>query len=420
MLDPPLLAPQSSLLGADVAKGVIQSATCEIRDAPMSRLWTGVACLAISIAALTPSRAEDRLLSEAVNFTGTITSLSIKAPAFILVGVRNGEMAFAGFGNSTDRGGGKPPDADTMFRIGSISKVFCGEVLASLVLEGKLRFADRLQDRLGYDVKLPEKAGRAIRLIDLVTQSSGLPREVPRPEAPPNDPFATNTRDAQIADLKNDPLLFPPGTAALYSNYGFDLLGAALANTGGKAYADLLKERVLDPLGMKDTVFNPHEDDASRILRGHNFDGTPMPSAPTPTSIECAGGLFTTANDIARWMKWHLDRSATAGDRDLRLIDHAAYLYRDGLTSAIGLDDAGTMDAMGLGWVINMPTAARPLMLQKTGGLQGFFAYLALAPTRGVGAFFVMNQFDTDGFLAAVNATNALVAQLAGSATPQP
>jgi D-alanyl-D-alanine-carboxypeptidase/D-alanyl-D-alanine-endopeptidase len=386
----------------------------------MSRLWTGVACLAISIAALTPSRAEDRLLGEAINFTGTITSLSIKAPAFILVGVRDGEMAFAGFGNSADRGGGKPPDADTMFRIGSISKVFCGEVLASLVLDGKLRFADRLQDRLGYDVKLPEKAGRAIRLIDLVTQSSGLPREVPRPDAPPNDPFATNTRDAQIADLKNDPLLFPPGTAALYSNYGFDLLGAALANTGGKAYADLLKERVLDPLGMKDTVINPREDDVPRILRGHNFDGTPMPPATTPTSIECSGGLFTTANDIARWMKWHLDRSAMAGDRDLRLLDHAAYLYRDGLTSAIGLDDAGTMDAMGLGWVINMPTAARPLMLQKTGGLQGFFAYLALAPNRAVGAFFVMNQFDTGGFLAAVSATNALVAQLGGSATPRP
>ena len=58
-----------------------------------------------------------------------------------------------------------------------------------------------------------------------------------------------------------------------------------------------------------------------------------MAAAHTPTSIECAGGLYTTANDMARWMKWHLERFA-ATDRDLRLLDHAAYLYRDGLTSS--------------------------------------------------------------------------------------
>jgi serine-type D-Ala-D-Ala carboxypeptidase/endopeptidase len=281
-----------------------------------------------------------------------------------------------------------------------------------MVLDGRVRFSDRLQDRLGYDVTLPEKAGHPIRLIDLVTQSSGLPREVPRPDGPPNDPFGTNSKEAQIADLKTDPLLFAPGTAALYSNYGFDLLGAAIAKAGGKSYADLLKERILNPLGMKDTVFNPRPGDEARVMQGHNFDGTPMPGAHTPTSIECAGGLHTTANDIARWMKWHLDRFATA-DRDLRLLDHAAYLYRDGLTAVAGLDEAGPMDAMGLGWVINMQAANRPLILQKSGGLQGSFAYLAIAPTRGVAAFFVMNEFSTGGFAAAVTATNGLIAQLA-------
>jgi len=100
-------------------------------------------------------------------------------------------------------------------------------------------------------------------------------------------------------------------------------------------------------------------------------------------------------------------------DRDLRLLDHAAYLYRDGLTSVVGLDDAGPMDAMGLGWVINMPNGARPLILQKTGGLQGSFAYLAIAPMRGVAVFFVMNAFNAGAFNAAVAATNSLVAQLA-------
>jgi serine-type D-Ala-D-Ala carboxypeptidase/endopeptidase len=379
------------------------------------RRHIGFDCIATVVAAqiisLGPATAEDRLLSEAVNFTGFITYFTIKVPGFILLAVRDDETAFAGFGNITDKGS-KSPDADTMFRIGSVSKVFCGEVLADMVLDGKVHLSDRLQDRLGYDITLPEKGGHAIRLIDLVTHASGLPRELPRAAAPANDPFGTNAKEAQIADLKTDPLLFPPGTAALYSNYGFELLGAVLANVGGKPYTELLKERVLDPLGMKDTVFNLRPGDETRVVQGHNFDGSPMPAAPTPTTIECSGGLYSTANDMARWMRWHLDRFATT-DRELRLLDHAAYLYRDGLTSVSGLDDGGPMDAMGLAWVINLPVGNRPLILEKSGGLQGNFAYLALAPTRGVAAFFAMNEFNTAGFAAAVTATNDLIAQLA-------
>jgi serine-type D-Ala-D-Ala carboxypeptidase/endopeptidase len=158
----------------------------------MSGKRIGLACIAAiaatHIALAGPARAEDRLLTEAVNFTGTLTFLNTKVPGLILVAMRNGEMAFAGFGDIADKAN-KTPDADTMFRIGSISKVFCGEVLASMVLEGKMHFADRLQDRLGYDVKLPDRDGHPIRLIDLVTQSSGLPREVPRADGTPDDPF---------------------------------------------------------------------------------------------------------------------------------------------------------------------------------------------------------------------------------------
>ena len=381
----------------------------------MFRLRAGFTCIATIVVAQLAfcgrANAEDKLLTEAVNFTGTLTYLSTKVPGFMLVAVRNGETAFASFGTVTNKEG-KKPDADTMFRIGSISKVFCGETLASMVLDNKVRFADRLQDRLGYGVTLPESAGHPIRLIDLVTQASGLPREVPRVDGPPNDPFGGNTKEAQIADLKTDPLLFPPGTAAFYSNYGFDLLGAALANAGGKSYADLLKERVLDPAGMRDTVFNLRPGDEAHVMQGHDFDGSPMVAAHTPTSIECAGGLHTTAKDMARWMRWHLDRLA-ATDHDLRLLDHAAYLYRDGLTAVVGLDDAGPMDAMGLGWVINLPIGNKPLILQKSGGLQGSFAYLAIAPTRGVAVFFVMKEFSAGGFTAAVAASNALIAQLA-------
>jgi D-alanyl-D-alanine-carboxypeptidase/D-alanyl-D-alanine-endopeptidase len=132
-----------------------------------------------------------------------------------------------------------------------------------------------------------------------------------------------------------------------------------------------------------------------------------MAQAHTQTSIECAGGLHTTASDIARWMNWrHLDRFA-ANDRDLRLLDHAAYLYRDGLMAVPGL--GGPMDAMGLGWVINLAVGNRPLILQKSGGLQGYLCISGDSAAPGVAAFFVMNEFSTGGCTAAVAATNGLI-----------
>ena len=370
-----------------------------------------LATAAIAAAATSSAAwAEDKLLKESVDFNGTVIFLTAKVPGLIFGAVRNGETAFAGFGETAD-GSKREPDGDSLFRIGSISKAFCGSVLSALVVDGKVKLTDRLQDHL-VGASVPDKDGRTIRLLDLVTQTSGLPREVTRPEAPPDNPFSTNTREAEFAELKNDPLLFAPGTAALYSNYGFDLLGFAIADIAGKPYADVLKERVLDPIGMRDTYFNPPEEAKSRVMQGHDFDGSPMPTVPTPASIGCAGGLYSTANDMLRWMRWHLDTSPSA-DSELRVVNHAAYVYRDGLSAVLGLDDGGQMDAMGLGWVITMPKDNRPLILEKSGGLQGFFSYVALAPTRGVGAFFVMNEFSAGGFNAAVEATNEIVSALA-------
>jgi D-alanyl-D-alanine-carboxypeptidase/D-alanyl-D-alanine-endopeptidase len=372
----------------------------------------GLALAGVLLAGLPgAARAEDPLLDEAVGFAGAIGYLGSGTPAFVIAAVRGGETAFAGFGEIAD-GSGKAPAADTIMRIGSISKAFCGATLASMVADGELGLTDLAQDRLGYDVTLPELDGKPIRIIDLVTHSAGLPREVPRPDAPADDPFATNDRATQIAALEAEPLLYPPGTAALYSNFGFDLLGASLANVGGKPYAELLAERFLTPLGMKDTVFNPAAADQGRLMQGHDFDGKPLPWVPTPVSIECAGGLYTTANDMLAWMKWHLDRFSP-DDAEARRIDHAPWLYRDGLSSAVGFDDGGEMDAIGLAWIVMLPEGDRPLILQKSGGLQGMFAYVAIAPTRDIGVFAAINEFNVAGFAAMVATVNGLITDLA-------
>ena len=372
-------------------------------------LRTGLALALISALGTASARAEDKLLAEAVDFTGTFIYLGAKPPAFVIGAIRNGETVVRGFGEIA-KGSGKEPDGDTLMRVGSITKVFCGATLASMVADGTVGFADKLQDRLGWDVKIPERDGKSIRLIDLATHASGLPREA---EGTPGE-NATSDRSKQdyVNSLTPDALLFAPGTGVLYSNFGFDLLAQALANAGGKPYPDLLKERVLDPAGLKDTRFDLTEADKTRTMQGHNFDGSPMPLIATSPMIVGAGGLYSTTNDMLRWLGWHLDRFATA-NAEMRLLDHAAYLDRDGLSPVFGMDEGGMMDAMGLGWVVMRPEGNRPLILHKSGGLQGQFSFVAFAPARGVGVFASMNQFSVEGFDAMAKATIELITELA-------
>src|SRR5262249_59855885 len=91
---------------------------------------------------------------------------------------------------------------------------------------------------------------------------------------------------------------------------------------------------------------------------------------------------YSTPEDILRWIAWHLDRSSTA-QAEMRLLDHAAYVYRDGLNPVSGLDESGRADAIGLGWIVMLPRNDRPLILHKAGGLQGIFTYMALRRRAG-------------------------------------
>ena len=142
--------------------------------APRLRLLLLTAALGGAALAAPPAAAEDRLLQEAVGFAGAIAFLGSGAPGLLVAAVRDGETAFAGFGEIA-KGTGKEPQPDTLMRIASVSKVFCGDVLGSLAVEGKVALTDPVQAHLPADYTVPEKDGHVLRLLDLVTQASGLP-----------------------------------------------------------------------------------------------------------------------------------------------------------------------------------------------------------------------------------------------------
>jgi D-alanyl-D-alanine-carboxypeptidase/D-alanyl-D-alanine-endopeptidase len=366
---------------------------------------------AASLAVGAPCAAQaDALLDEVVGFSGDILFLQYKVPGLIIGAVRNGETAVHGVGEMAD--GGEAPDGDTVLRIGSITKAFTGQVLAAMAADGTVSLTQRVGKTApdlgsGADPNVAK-----IRLIDIATQSAGLPRELPHEPGPADDPFAPITRDAFSKWLKTETLLYAPGTGVLYSNFAFDLLSIALSEAADKPYPALLEEHVTGPLGMKDTTFVLTDDQKTRLMQGHNFDGKALPDVPTGDVIVGSGGLYSTANDLLRWMAWHLDRLSPE-DAETRMLDHAAYLVRDGLNPVSGMDESGHMDAMSLAWVVMMPEGDRPLLLQKAGGLQGTFSYIAFAPTRGIAVFVAINKFDFAAAMGMAGAVNEMIATLA-------
>jgi len=147
-------------------------------------------------------------------------------------------------------------------------------------------------------------------------------------------------------------------------------------------------------------------------MSGHDFDGSPLPNAATGSVVVGSGGLYSSPRDLLAWLNWHLDRFANDRAAE-RLIDHAAYLWRDGLDAVFGMDESGRMDAMGLAWVIMAPEGDRPLILQKAGGLQGVFSYVAFAPAHGIGVVAAVDAFDVAAGLAMAKAANDLIVELA-------
>ena len=96
-----------------------------------------------------------------------------------------------------------------------------------------------------------------------------------------------------------------------------------------------------------------------------------------------------------------------------QLIARAVYRQRAEMPVVIGFDEAGSMNGLGLGWVIEAPHDQMPLIVQKSGGAEGFMSYLAFVPGKTVGIFFVINRMDLVTFSATAAAANSILAMLA-------
>ena len=198
--------------------------------------------------------------------------------------------------------GGTPVDGNTVFEIGSATKVFTALLLADAVRRGEVAYSDPVARFLPAEVRMPTRGGKVITLDDLVTHTSGLPRltnnMTPKDVANPYADYSVR----QLYDfLSSYELTRDIGERYEYSNLGAGLLGHVLARRAGVDYETLVAQRITRPLGMTSTAVTLTPALRSRLATGHNGQRQPTANWDIPT-FAGAGALRSTANDMLRFL----------------------------------------------------------------------------------------------------------------------
>jgi len=193
-------------------------------------------------------------------------------------------------------------DANTVFEIGSVTKVFTALLLADAVKRGEVALSDPVSKYLPPNVKVPERGGKKITLVDLATHTSGLPR-MPSNFHPkdPSNPYADYTVAQLYEFLSAVELSRDIGSTYDYSNLGGGLLGHALARRAGTDYETLVRTRILEPLGMKSTAITLSPSMKERLVPGHDAALHQVANWDLPT-LAGAGALRSTANDLLNFL----------------------------------------------------------------------------------------------------------------------
>jgi serine-type D-Ala-D-Ala carboxypeptidase/endopeptidase len=292
---------------------------------------------------------------------------------------RHGEGIVVGL---LDRSGGRRiiavgVDEAAVFEIGSITKTFTAAILADMVDHGEVRLDDPVAQYLPPSVRVPSRNGKQITLLDLATQSSGLPR-VPSNFAPKDslNPYADYTVQQMYAFLSSYELTRDVGAEYEYSNLGVGLLGHALARKAGMNYEALVRQRILGPLGMRETTITLTPALRARLAPGHAIDGRVVPNWDLPT-FAGAGALRSTVRDMLTYLAANLDTLAGPLSRAMRV----AHSPRRNAGNA--------RMRIGLAWHI----LSRPIggIVWHNGGTGGYRSFTGFDQARRIGVVVLSN-----------------------------
>jgi CubicO group peptidase (beta-lactamase class C family) len=262
-------------------------------------------------------------------------------------------------------------DGNTVFEIGSITKVFTSTLLADMAARRLVSLDDPVAKYLPANVRVPSRNGRSITLLDLAIQHSGLPRLPDNMHpADPDNPYADYTREQMYEFLSRYELSRDPGATFEYSNLGVGLLGDALSLRAGTSYEALVIDRILEPLGMRDTRITLAPIMRARLAHGYDARGFPTKNWDLP-ALAGAGALRSTVNDMLRFA------AAAVGAPGTPAAVASALADAERPRRPLGTDGTGQI---GLNWFTFRTGPVE--IVWHNGGTGGYRSFLGLDKAR--------------------------------------
>ena len=303
-----------------------------------------------------------------------------------------------GFGDARP---GIGADADTLFRVGSVSKLFTDIAVVARHEAGTLDLDAEVSEFLpGFAPDgVPEEGGVTLRR--LMAHRAGLVRE------PPVGHYFDDTDPslaATVESLNGVPLVFPPGVRQKYSNAGIAVVGRVLEHAAGMPFADAVTSEVLAPLGLESSYFSLAAAPAERVAPASmwSYDGREFPAPDFPLGMAPAGSMVASVRDLGRFL------TLMAGG------DLPGVLHADALAEMWRVqfpDDRGDPAPTGFGLGFNRGVLEAPgadgedvayAVVGHGGAIYGYSTELAFLPEAGLGAVAVSN----------VDFTNAVVSRI--------
>jgi len=325
------------------------------------RIQTFVIAIAWLLAAQTSVRAQDKAakIDELMKVYNSYRQFN----GAVLV-AENGKVIFKKGYGMANMEWNIPVETDTKFRLGSITKQFTSMLILQLVQEGKIKLEGKLTD---YLPDYRKDTGDRITIHQLLNHTSGIPSYTGLPnffQEISRNPYSVSDF---VKKYTSGDLEFEPGTKWNYNNSGYFLLGAIVESVTGKPYEQALKERIFDPVGMKNTGYDHYATILAKRAAGYEkrpggFINAPYLDMSLPYA---AGSLYSTVEDLYLWdQALYTDKLLSAQLKEL--------WYKPGLSN------------YAYGWVVrNAPLGAQDeqvTIIEHGGGINGFNTLISRMP----------------------------------------
>ncbi len=321
-----------------------------------------------------------------------------KIPGMVWGIVIDSRLAHVSSTGVRDRSSGASVNADTEFRIASMTKSFTTLAILKLRDEGKLSLEDPVSKWIPEfaNMELPTRDTLPLRIRQLLSHSAGFPED---------NPWGDQQLSASDADMthwlqRGIPFSTPPDTRYEYSNYAFGLLGRIVTAVSGVPYEKYVPAEILAKLHMDASTLEFAQVPAGKRAIGYRLqpDGTYLEEPPLPQgAFGSAGGLLTTATDLGKYVAFHLSAWPARDDEETGPVRRGSVREMSHMWTPSNLTvtrSGGKIEASeaGYGYGLRVTTDCRfEHIAAHGGGLPGFGSFMAWLPDYGVGMFAMAN-----------------------------